>query len=305
MHGGSLVALRAALACALLGTATSWGGEAGARRAVGRSRAPSAIRAADRASAAPAAKAAGEGSAWLRSDDVQGERQRESKLEAWLTSHGVYLAATSSWGVAPHPLGIATMTKDQDLQPSGRGLLATRGVRQGDPLFRVPEKCCITRRNAREVLGVDVITDRLGEHESLALLLMRERAQGAASFWSPYIDVLPRTAASVNPSFIWGDAELELLKGSAALNEAREFKARLRTSYAELAAPDGPLAKMAARALASADALSFEWFEWAMTVLFSRAINMREVRKGERCAKGGGGGGSLRGARLAAAPWAG
>ena len=209
-------------------------------------------------------------------------RRRESELEAWLTSHGVYLAATSSWGAAPHPLGIASQTKDQDLQPSGRGLLATRGVRQGDALFRVPEKVCITRRNAVAVLGADIATPALGEHETLALLLMRERALGAASFWAPYLNVLPSTAAEVGASFIWSDAELALLQGSAALNEAREFAARLRTSYSELAAPGGPIDTMAARALAPADAMSFEQFEWAMAVLFSRAINMREVRATRR-----------------------
>lgn len=244
--GAARRVLRAALACALLGTAAGWTGLSACTRAlpIRASVAPASIHAAAAADPPPAAPAAprsarkavaatappsssgaGGGSTWLRGpNEIDDSKRRESELESWLSSNGVYLASTSSWGMAPHPLGIATQTKDQDMQPSGRGLLATRGVRSGDALFRVPEKVCITRRNAAAVLGADVASDSLGEHETLALLLMRERALGTDSFWAPYINVLPRSADEVSGSFVWTEAELKMLQGSAALNEAREFK---------------------------------------------------------------------------------
>lgn len=214
---------------------------------------------------------------WLDQPSPEDAKQLESKLTQWLTSHGVYLAATSSWGQAPHPLGIASETKDFDMQPSGRGLLATSAVRQGDPLFRIPEKVCITLRTAREELGEDVIGTSIGEHEGMALLLMRERALGDESFWAPYIGVLPQTAEEVSASWTWSDEELRLLEGSAAVTEAREFQARLQSAYDELSQPGGPIDRILAKRLAPADAMAFDQFQWAMAVLFSRAINMREM----------------------------
>lgn len=267
--------MHAALVAGLV-AAAGWlgGGRGGAAAGVSRARLATS---ACRASTQPSPPAPS-GSSWLGAGgDVDEERRRESKLEAWLTSQGVYLAAQSSWGQAPHPLGIATQTKDSDLQDSGRGLLATRGVRQGDPLFRVPENVCMTRARAAKELGADVVHGGLGEHEALALLLMRERHLGDASFWSPYVDVLPASADDVDASWAWSDAELEMLAGSSALNEAREFQKRIADSYAELAAPAGPIDTMVAKGLAPAAALSEAQFKWAMAVLFSRAINMRAM----------------------------
>ncbi|KAJ1630143.1 hypothetical protein T492DRAFT_1005533 [Pavlovales sp. CCMP2436] len=197
------------------------------------------------------------------------QRRRESELEKWLTFHGVYLAASSSWGAAPHPLGIATTTKDQDLQPSGRGLLATRGVRQGDPLFRVPEKVCITRRNAKTVLGEEVATDALGEHETLALLLMVERSRGDASFWAPYLDVLPRTVGEVNtPATATTTTTPTTTNTPATATTATTTAAATATTTTISNTTLG---------LASKEEMGMEQFEWAMMILFSRAINMRAM----------------------------
>lgn len=191
-------------------------------------------------------------------------------LVEWLRDNGVPLNPMASWGTPAHPLRVEKETID-DLEPSGRGLIARKTITQGQPLLVINTKLVLTKQQARETLGADVVTEQMGEYIALALLLVHERAKGPRSFWAPYIDVLP-TADEVGQSFLWPEEELALLTGSQALDATRSMQTKLRDEFAELEAT-----LFSARPeLFPADDFNLDSFLWAMSMLFSRAVNLRE-----------------------------
>lgn len=147
---------------------------------------------------------------------LQGERDLNlkvnSKFVEWLSANGVWVKTESAWGKAPHPLVISSKTED-DGETCGRGLLAKESIGEGELLMTIPLDLCLTRATAQTVLGKAVVPDYMDEYIAIALLLMSERVKGSASRWKPYLDVLP-TLADVYPSFVWPEADLDMLKGS-------------------------------------------------------------------------------------------
>jgi histone-lysine N-methyltransferase SETD3 len=94
----------------------------------------------------------------------------------------------------------------------------------------------------------------------------------------------------VNPSFTWSDAELALLDGSPAIKATRSMQAKLRAEYASLL---GGVFKDHPRVFTgtnrpgdpslgeeAAGAFCFAHFEWAFTMLFSRAIRLDKLTGG-------------------------
>jgi hypothetical protein len=72
-----------------------------------------------------------------------------------------------------------------------------------------------------------VLPADISDYFALALLLIREKSLGAASFWAPYVAVLP-TVEEVDPTLIWADADLELLDGSNLVPATASLKAKLK-----------------------------------------------------------------------------
>mmetsp|Transcript_17374 Transcript_17374/g.36642 ORF Transcript_17374/g.36642 Transcript_17374/m.36642 type:complete len:589 (-) Transcript_17374:8-1774(-) len=209
-----------------------------------------------------------------------------SALINWLeTEGGVYLAETSTWGEAPHPMAISTETVDEITnESSGRGLLARRSVNDGDELLKIPLDLCITRKSARAALGKDALQDGINEYLAIACQLIHEKyVLGSKSFFAPYIGVLPETD-EVNPTFTWPDEDLAFLEGSPVVAATRSLQMKLRREYDDLLGnPDtGLIAKFPDRF--PAEHFTFENWEWAFTMLFSRAIRLRNLRVGERLA---------------------
>lgn len=148
----------------------------------------------------------------LREMDKDPNLRANNKFIEWLGDNGVWVKTISAWGRAPHPLVIASNT-EADGESCGRGLLARDGMSEGELMMTIPLDLCLTKVNAQEILGKDVIPDTMDEYIAIALLLMTERLKGAQSRWKPYFDVLP-DAENVYPSFIWTESELDTLKGS-------------------------------------------------------------------------------------------
>lgn len=159
-----------------------------------------------------------------------------SNLVRWLEKEGeVYLSEQSSWGEAPHPMAISTDTKDEITnESSGRGLLARRDINDGDNLFKIPLKLCITKESARKALGKDVLSRDINEYLAMACQLIHERyVLGSKSFWSAYIGVLPETD-DVNPTFTWNNDDLAFLDGSPVIAATRSLQAKLKREYEAL-----------------------------------------------------------------------
>jgi len=208
-----------------------------------------------------------------------------SRLIQWLeTEGGVYLSEASSWGEAPHPMAISTETKDEITnESSGRGLLARRSINDGDELLKIPLNLCITRKSARDALGRDALPDGINEYLAIACQLIHEKyVLGEKSFYAPYMGVLPEVE-EVNPTFTWKDEDLAFLEGSPVVAATRSLQMKLRREYdALLGGEDGLIAKFPDRF--PKEHFTFENWEWAFTMLFSRAIRLRNLRVGERLA---------------------
>jgi len=170
-------------------------------------------------------------------------------------------------------------------------------------LFSIPIDLCLTRAASRKVFGKDVIPASMSEYIAIALLLVHERyVVGEKSFWWPYIQILPETD-EVNPSFTWSDDELALLEGSPGIKATRSMQTKLRTEYETLlegvfkahpnvfTGTDSPGAAAVAtptdggedeesKEREQAGAFCFAHFEWAFTMLFSRAIRLDKLTGG-------------------------
>lgn len=208
-----------------------------------------------------------------------------ARLIAWLESEGeVYLSEASSWGEAPHPMAISTETVDEITnESSGRGLLARRSVNEGDELLKIPIDLCLTRKSARRALGKDALPEGINEYLAVACQLIREKhVLGDASFYAPYVGVLPEVD-EVNPTVTWSDEDLSFLAGSPVVAATRSLQMKLRREYdALLAGDDGLMARFPDRF--PAEHYTYENWVWAFTMLFSRAIRLRNLRVGERLA---------------------
>jgi len=124
---------------------------------------------------------------------------RERAMLDWLQDNGVYISSQSTWGRPAHPMRVESDTVE-DFEPAGRGLIARKSILQGEAVMQINMKFVMTKERAQAVLGKQVVPDTMGEYIAIALLLMHERLQGAASFWKPYIDLLPSTEEAGSPS---------------------------------------------------------------------------------------------------------
>lgn len=205
-----------------------------------------------------------------------------ANLVAWLEKEGdVYLAEVSSWGEAPHPMAISTDTRDEITnESSGRGLLARRDINDGDNLFKIPLKLCITKKSARKALGKDVFDSEINEYLVMACQLIHEKfVLGDESFWKPYIDVLPEVG-EVNPTFSWSDEDLNFLEGSPVIAATKSLQMKLKREYDSLLGGEEGLCNKYPDRFPK-EKYTYENWIWAFTMLFSRAIRLRSLQDGE------------------------
>eukprot|EP00741_Cyanophora_paradoxa_P008782 tig00001374_g8499.t1 len=157
-----------------------------------------------------------------------------------------------------------------------RGMKPRRVLKRGAEVARVPEAYLIDMEKG---LFEELPYDHFVEHVSTALfiLLHRLRAESAGSYaatlWGPYLVGIPYDAFDDFPCH-WSDAELEMLRGSRALQRAQDAKALY-----------GTLHKHISQALRKgAGPFPRDWFTparlaWALNAVSSRCFG-RESRSG-------------------------
>lgn len=217
--------------------------------------------------------------------DINPKMTANAKLVAWLEKEGdVYLKDESTWGEAPHPMAISTETVDEITnESSGRGLLARRSINDGDELLIIPIKLCLTKESAREALGKDALPSTINEFLAIACQLIHEKyVKGNQSFYKPYIDVLPEVD-EVNPTFTWSDEDLSFLKGSPVIAATQSMQMKLKREYDDLLGKEGALCDRFPDRFPR-EHFTYEAWEWAFTMLFSRAIRLRNLKDGEALA---------------------
>lgn len=219
------------------------------------------------------------------SKDVDKKLSANAKLIEWLEKDGnVYLSDASGWGEAPHPMAISTETVDElTNESSGRGLLARRSINQEEELLTIPLQLCITKKSARKALGKDILSPDLNEYLAIACQLIHERfVLGDESSFKPYMDVLP-LVDEVNPTFTWSDDDLAFLNGSPVIAATKSMQMKLRREYEALLGGNGALCDLYPETFPR-EHFTYENWEWAFTMLFSRAIRLRNMKQGETLA---------------------
>lgn len=189
-------------------------------------------------------------------------------FRSWLEENGTYLSTKATWGRPKHPLAIADETTDEG-EPSGRGLIAVKGMTQGEAMFSVPFELVITKQRALEL--VPELDDGLDEFIAMAVLLVQERGKGADSFWKPYLDILPEDE-HLTAMFRWDDADFVLLKGSPTVSAAKSLRQKLRLEFESI---EESIFEKHREKFPEA-IFSLEAWEWAFAVLFSRAIFLQK-----------------------------
>ena len=116
----------------------------------------------------------------------------------WLESHGAKLD-----GVEPEDYG----------QNSGFGLRATKDLSKGDLVISIPRRCFMSTETARDsTISTLIEKDPMLKsmpNVALALHLLIEK-NSPASFWEPYINVLPNYYSTV---LYFSPADFDELKG--------------------------------------------------------------------------------------------
>jgi SET domain len=84
----------------------------------------------------------------------------------------------------------------------------------------------------------------------------------------------------VSPTYVWAEEDLSLLEGSPVISATVSMKRKLEAEYATLA--NGLFARK--QQLFPADTYSYAAFQWAFTMLFSRAIRLTSLKSGEAIA---------------------
>ncbi|KAJ2532155.1 hypothetical protein EV175_007174, partial [Coemansia sp. RSA 1933] len=161
-----------------------------------------------------------------------------------------------------------------------RGVFGERsGVRKaaesGQPLVHVPASLIVTSAVAQRsdvARACLECVDGAGEVLQLALFVLTERAQGAASVWHWYIKSLPTSGSG---ALFLDDAALEGLNGTP-LRLAADAKLRqLRAQYSAFS----DVLNNWKRANSVPGPVDYESFKWATFVVLSRTISLHSFLK--------------------------
>lgn len=153
---------------------------------------------------------------------------------------------------------------------SGVGIYALRDVLEGTPLVKVPFQSTLSveRIVAYEPLKA-IFEENAGlasyPDEVLAIGLMHAMLpQGADCPWYDYVQTMPRC---FNTPIYWEDEEVEQLRGTNVYHLTVMLKRTIAGDYQSI---HGPLSE----AYAALEGISMDLYSWALSVIYSRALDI-------------------------------
>mmetsp|Transcript_11894 Transcript_11894/g.17743 ORF Transcript_11894/g.17743 Transcript_11894/m.17743 type:complete len:511 (+) Transcript_11894:62-1594(+) len=211
----------------------------------------------------------------------EGDRRLEqnSALLNWLAENGVWIYDKSDWGQSPHSLAVAIDTIDEnENERAGRGMVANKEIKEGDELFSIPLELLMTKERSEQVFGKEIITPEMNEYIAIALLLIHEKSKND-SFWKPYIDVLP-TIEEVAPTWSWSEEDLSYMEGSPVIRATESMSLKLKREFSDLQKS----LLLPRKDIFPEENFTFQNFQWAFSILFSRAIRLTSLKSGQAVA---------------------
>ena len=158
-----------------------------------------------------------------------------------------------------------------------RGVAAATAIEAGELLVSVPFETMLTTASLVGTPLEPLLSDaelNVCEDDLLAILLLEERAKGAASRWAPHIAALPPRYDNV---LYFSDADVERLHGSNLHVTARQLREQVATDHVKL------FPKLLRKygkvlTLVSKDC-SRDAYQWALSSVYSRCCSV--TRKGK------------------------
>jgi len=191
-------------------------------------------------------------------------------FRSWLLSKNVFIYNKSTWGRPPHPCVISNETTDEG-EPSGRGLLSYKNIPQNEKVIEIPQELIIQNDFHTKSFSNGV---RLDDYDALAIFLIQQRASGDKSPWKPYLDVLPKEG-DLGLVFRWEAGDVLFLKGSKITRATLFLKEKIKNQFERVQ-----------QTVFEKDPVFFppsvfniQSWEWALSVLFSRAIFLQKIQK--------------------------
>jgi len=213
---------------------------------------------AKRISARRAAASEEQKSATPSSDNPALETDKFDRLISWLLEHGARFPSLYLKQYSSEHRGVHTLCR----------------IAAGKIVLEVPLRCILTTDLAR-ASPVGRALDRTGAelssaHSYLACYLLEERAKGSASFWSPYISVLPQEFA--NMPIFFNEDDKGWLQGSLTRPKIDERRRELANEYQRICAKiDGEdLSDGAIAAGPFSSRHSLSAFIWSRCVVITR-----------------------------------
>ena len=145
-----------------------------------------------------------------------------------------------------------------------RGCIAVEAVASDEVMITVPRKLVICpplcfECDALKRCYAGNPSLFKGDHDTvLCLYLMRERLRGDASFWKPYLDIMPWPGGVGD----WSDEELSELQDPVLLDEARRRTPSLRCAWRRLLERCGP-EHFPEAGVSEANGYTFGLYRWA------------------------------------------
>lgn len=157
----------------------------------------------------------------------------------------------------------------KDLGNGEYGMTARRMLQEGEEFLHLPKKLMLSTAAAQssrlgQLLQEDLVLKNM-PNVALALFLILEFHAGEASFWSPYISILPR---SFNTVLYFAVEDLELLRGSAVIDDALKLHRSILRQYAYFhrVLRTHPLAK----SVPYRDCFTYDLYRWAVSAVMTR-----------------------------------
>mmetsp|Transcript_43438 Transcript_43438/g.102588 ORF Transcript_43438/g.102588 Transcript_43438/m.102588 type:complete len:481 (+) Transcript_43438:39-1481(+) len=191
-------------------------------------------------------------------------------FRSWLLSKNVFIYNKSTWGRPPHPCVISNETTDEG-EPSGRGLLAYKNIQQNEKVIEIPENLIIQNDFKNKSFSNQI---ELDDYDALAIFLIQQRAAGEKSPWKPYLDVLPKET-DLGLVFRWELNDVFFLKGSKIIRATLFLKEKIVNQFERVqntVFEKNPL-------FFPPSLFNLQSWEWALSVLFSRAIFLQKIQK--------------------------
>lgn len=187
-------------------------------------------------------------------DSVERSASKIEAFQAWLSDNG------------------ASFDHLEFVRAKGRGIsaVAAGDLGRGYTLLYLPNKLIITK----DVIEASEVANFFGDESltDVAALWLLEQLHTPASFWKPYIDILPK---KLPHTLMWTEEELEELQATEVRSLSKRRSETVHTKYRALFLAENQK-KPLPESLQWMNGVTEDDFKWALATVWMRAFSSDE-----------------------------